>query len=118
PPGGSWMFGRRAWNASVLRQEETSAYWFRLGSQTSTSYDFAADGPRSAVQCSTVRNARSSRFSTSSALAVSASSSTYDCSGVVSLTSSTLSNWCCRNIPRTSFPYDPASLRKHGVYAV
>ena len=65
-----------------------------------------------------MRYGSSRRLSTSSACAVSFSSSSYDCSGVVNFTSSTLSNWCCRIRPRTSCPYDPASLRKQGVYAV
>ena len=33
-------------------------------------------------------------------------------------TSSTLSNWCWRIMPRVSLPSAPASARKHGVYAV
>jgi hypothetical protein len=33
-------------------------------------------------------------------------------------TSSTLSNWCWRIMPRVSLPAAPASARKHGVQAV
>ena len=33
----------------------------------------------------------------------------------VNFTSSTFWNWCWRMMPRTSRPYDPASLRKQGV---
>src|SRR5437763_410691 len=43
------------------------------------------------------------------------SSSSQLCSGVVMETSSTLSNWCWRIMPRVSLPAAPASARKHGV---
>ena len=56
--------------------------------------------------------------STSSAFAVRDSSSSNEVSGAENFTSSTLLNWCCRIMPRTSLPYVPASRLKHGVYAV
>ncbi len=46
------------------------------------------------------------------------SSASNDCSGFANFTSSTLSNWCTRIMPRVSRPAEPASSRKHGVYAV
>src|SRR5437879_1381099 len=45
------------------------------------------------------------------------SSSSPLCSGVVMETSSTLSNWCWRIMPRVSLPAAPGSARKHGVPA-
>src|SRR5258705_88254 len=39
-------------------------------------------------------------------------------SGFVRATISTLSNWCCRMMPRVSRPAAPASARKHDVKAV
>src|SRR4029078_13365029 len=112
------MFARRAWNASVLLQDEISRYIFWLGKQTSTSYVFAAANPVSHVQSTMVRYGNSRRFKIDSAFSVSDSSSSQDCSGVVIFTSSTLSNRCCRMRPRPSAPYEPASDLRHGVCAV
>ena len=75
PAGRNLMLARRAWNASVLLQDEISRYVFWLGSHTSMSYVFADAKPMSPVHSSTVRYGSSSRCSTSSAFAVSASSS-------------------------------------------
>ena len=73
----------------------------------------------SPVHSTTVRYGKPEQLQHALGIRASAlSSSSYDVSGVVNFTSSTLSNWCWRISPRTSAPYEPASLRKHGVYAV
>ena len=64
------MFARRAWNASVLLQDEISRYIFWLGSQTSTSYVFAAANPVSPVHNTIVRYGSSRRFRIDSAFSV------------------------------------------------
>ncbi len=53
-----------------------------------------------------------------SARARSSSSMAGACSGVVTARISTLSNSWARSMPRVSRPAEPASRRKHGVYAI
>src|SRR4029077_20665884 len=112
------MLARRAWNASKFEQDEISRNSPWPGSHTSRSYVLADEKLTSAVQRVNTRYCKPSFCSTVSALCLSFSSSSYDFCGCENFTSSTFWNWCCRMMPRTSFPYEPASLRKQGVYAV
>ena len=76
------------------------------------SYFFAAEPPRSPAAMFTTRYGISRFPMIFSSIARRRSCSSHDVSGVANENISTLSNWCTRNIPPRSFPYEPASRRK------
>jgi len=109
------MLARRAWKSRKFEHELTSSHSPEPGAHTSMSYFMAATKERSPVHICTMRYARPSRRHTSSASSSRPASSASEVSGRTNFTSSTLSNWCPRLMPRTSRPADIFSRRKQGV---